>query len=109
MGGPVRRDLYGQDSDGEAAERIQALTSGNVRTVSGSAGLKGGSRTLTLTPTRLAHSRRKRLPAVRVARAAAISRARLAALEQGTNWPRWDLLMRLRVAREDIEYGDDTD
>ena len=27
----------------------------------------------------------------------------------GTNWPRWDLLMRLRVAREDIDYGDDMD
>jgi hypothetical protein len=42
-----------------------------------------------------------------MARAAAVSRARLAALKQGTNWPRWDLLMRLRVAREDIDYGDD--
>jgi hypothetical protein len=51
--------------------------------------------------------KRKRLPAVRLARAAAISRARLAALEQGTNWPRWDLLMRLRVARQDIEDGED--
>ncbi|MBY3555887.1 hypothetical protein HGI15_21195 [Modestobacter lapidis] len=46
---------------------------------------------------------------MRLSRAAAISRARLAALEQGTNWPRWDLLMRLRVAREDIEYDDDVE
>jgi hypothetical protein len=43
---------------------------------------------------------RKKVPASTVARNAAVSRARIAALKSGTSWPRWDLLMRLQLLRD---------
>ncbi|SNX96517.1 hypothetical protein SAMN06893097_104232 [Geodermatophilus sabuli] len=50
--------------------------------------------------------RRMKVPASTVARHAGVSRARIAAFEHGTNWPRWDLLMRLRVLRDTYEADD---
>lgn len=45
-----------------------------------------------------------KLSASEVARQAAVSRARIAAFEHGENWPRWDLLMRLRVLRDRSDW-----
>jgi hypothetical protein len=40
---------------------------------------------------------RRKLSTSAIARETGVSRARIAAFEQGTNWPRWDLLYRIRV------------
>jgi hypothetical protein len=50
--------------------------------------------------------RQTKMPATTVARHAAFSRARIAAFENGTNWPRWDLLMRLRLLRDTFDADD---
>lgn len=43
---------------------------------------------------------RYKLSTSAIAREAGVSRARIAAFEQGTNWPRWDLLYRIRVLHD---------
>ncbi len=50
--------------------------------------------------------RQTKVPATTVARHVAVSRARIAAFENGTNWPRWDLLMRLRLLRDTFDADD---